>query len=277
VQATGTVAATLAVTSAGRLAAAVVPHVNLLLIGTRQEKGDFRTAIGRHLMLAVTAAEHWRNDATCRIVGVDLAGFEDATTRAHYFRDDFNSVHRCGLALTVHAGENDDAEGIWSALLDLNTRRIGHALSLVEAPDLLRSVADRGIALEMCPYANVQIKGYALPGENVVAASVPLADSVAASVPLADSPPQAGKLAATARYPLLDYLRAGARVTVNTDNIGISAATLSDNLLLAARLCPGLTRLDVICLQRYALDAAFVSPEARRRLLGAIAGSLPRP
>ncbi len=158
-------------------------------------------------------------------------------------------MHRVGLALTVHAGENDDAEGIWQAVFKLNARRLGHALHLGQSPDLLRAVADRGIALEMCPYANFQIKGY------------PLDAAVATASP-------------TGRYPLLGYLRAGLRVSVNTDNIGISAASLTDNLLLAARLCPGLTRLDVLRLQRHALDAAFVSPAFRTVLLGRFAAQL---
>jgi adenosine deaminase len=134
-------------------------HVNLLIIATRQDRGDFRSAISRHLTLAVTAAEHWTDDNSCRVVGVDLAGFEDPSTRAHYFRDDFKPAQRCNLALTVHAGENDDSEGIWSAVLDLGARRLGHALALQESRDLLRTVADRAIAVEMCPYANLQIKG----------------------------------------------------------------------------------------------------------------------
>lgn len=216
-------------------------HVNLLLIGTRQAMGDYRTRLIRHLMLAVTAAEHWTGDETCRVVGVDLAGFEDPTTRAHYFRDDFLPVHRCGLSLTVHAGENDDAEGIWSAVFDLSAMRLGHALSLRQSPDLLQSVADRRIAVEMCPYANLQIKGYPLDGAAVTA-------------PIQD------------RYPLLDYLRRGVPVTVNTDNIGISTASLTDNLLLAARLCPGLTRLDLIWLLRHAAAAAFGPASLRLKL-----------
>ncbi len=262
----------LAVPQRARGTPAPTPHVNLLVIATRQERGDFRSAISRHLTLAVTAAEHWTDPDTCRVVGVDLAGFEDPSTRAHLYREDFKPAHRCNLALTVHAGENDDAEGVWSAVLDLNARRLGHALSLGESPDLLRTVVDRGIAVEMCPYANLQIKGYA------VAASVPLAGSeapVAASVPLAGSE-KAGGTPASTRYPLLDYLRAGVRVTVNTDNIGISAASLADNLLLAARLCPGLTRLDVLRLQRHALDAAFIPPAVRGRLLEAFATALAR-
>jgi adenosine deaminase len=227
-------------------------RVNLLLIGTRQASGDYRAGIARHLALAVTAAEHWTSEKECRVVGVDLAGYEDQETRAHYFREEFTGVHRCGLALTVHAGENDDAEGIWRAVFDLNARRLGHALSLAQSPELLRSVADRGIGLEMCPYANLQIRGFALDET-------------------------AGREVPQRRYPLLDYLRAGARVTINTDNIGISAATLTDNLLLTTRLCPGLTRLDLLRLQRHALDAAFVPASQRTELVRQFAIAIPKP
>lgn len=229
-------------------------HVNLILIATRKEKGDYRAAISRHLALAITAAEHWTNERECRVVGVDLAGYEDITTRAHYFREEFTAIHRCGLALTVHAGENDDAEGIWRAVFDLNARRLGHALSLAQSPELLRSVTDRGIGLELCPYANYQIKGFTLD-------------------PCDSSDPSDR----TKRYPLLRYLGAGARATVNTDNIGLSAASLTDNLLLAARLCPGLTRLDLLQLQRHALETAFCSASQRRKLLNDLSQQIPYP
>lgn len=224
-------------------------HINLLIIATRKNSGD-RSDISRHLALAITAADHWRNPATCRVVGVDLAGFEHKDTRAALFATDFEPVHRVGLALTVHAGENDDAEGIWQAVFKLNARRLGHALHLWQAPDLLRAVADRRIALEMCPYANLQIQGYPL-------------DHAASSA------------SEKTRYPLLTYLRAGVPVTLNTDNPGISAATLTDNLLLAARLCPGLTRMDLLRLQAHAVAAAFLHPAERDALLSRLSASLP--
>jgi len=217
------------------------PQVHLIIIATRREAGDFRAFMARHLALAVTAAEHWRTRGECRVVGVDLAGYEVAETRAHYFREEFTAIHRCGLALTVHAGENDDAEAIWRAVFDLNARRIGHGLHLHQSADLMRSMAARRIAVEMCPYANYQIKGFALDGE----------------VPCDERP----------IYPLQQYLNAGIPVTVNTDNLGISAASLSDNLLLAARLCPGLTRLQILWLLRHAVDAVFVDAGERALLL----------
>lgn len=209
-------------------------HVNLILIATRRKTGDYRAAISRHLALAVSAAEHWTEESHCRITGVDLAGYENISTRAHYFREEFTAIHRCGLALTVHAGENDDAEGIWRAVFDLNARRLGHALHLIDSPELMRSVADRSIGVEMCPYANYQIKGFPLPGRG-----------------------------GSGDYPLKRYLEAGIRATVNTDNIGISAASLTENLLLAARLCPSLTRMDLLGLQSHALQTAFISPAWR--------------
>lgn len=208
-------------------------QVNLIIIATRKEGGDYRSDISRHLALAVTAAEHWRDAGETRIVGVDLAGYENKETRGHYFREEFTAVHRCGLALTIHAGENDDAESIWSAVFDLNTRRIGHALHLIDSPDLLRSVADRKIGVEMCPYANYQIKGFApMPGQQK-------------------------------DYPLLDYLNAGVRVSINTDNIGISAADLTDNLAFLATLCPGITRRQLLQLQANALETSFLHHDSR--------------
>jgi len=215
-------------------------HINLIIIGTRQASGDFRADISRHLALAVTAAEHWNRSKGCSVVGVDLAGFEDVTTRPHYFKHEFTGVHRCGLALTVHAGENDDSESIWSAVFELNALRLGHALSLGKSPELKRSVIERGIGVEMCPYANLQIKGYKVD--------------------------KSAQDCLKTAYPLLDYLRSGMRVSVNTDNIGISAACLTDNLLLLARLCPGITRLEILQLQNNAIQSAFVLHDQRSKL-----------
>jgi adenosine deaminase len=222
------------------------PCVNLIIIATRQPGGDFRTHISRHLALAATAFERWQdseepNDFTTRVVGVDLAGFENRDTRAHYFRDDFTAALRLGMGITIHAGENDDAEGIWSAILDLNARRLGHALHLDASPTLLRTVADRRIGIEMCPFANQQVLGFQLDGT-------------------ATSP-------SATTYPLLTYLRAGVAVTVNTDNIGISNASLTENFLLLPRLCPGIRRLDVLQLLRNAVDQSFLSPTHKNHLL----------
>lgn len=230
----------------------LAPTIKLIVIATRRDSGDFRTQISSHLALAAAAASHWTDPGCPQVVGVDLAGYESPATRAHSYREEFTIAHRSGLGITIHAGENDDAEGIWSALLDLNARRLGHALHLADSPTLLETAAQRRIAIEMCPYANLQIKGFPLDQDALRA------------------DPQK-------RYPLLKYLRANIPVTVNTDNIGISAASLGDNLLLAARLCPGLTRLDLLRLLRNAADAAFGPAALRQNLVESLQRVIPSP
>ncbi|MFN0127983.1 MAG: hypothetical protein ACKV19_14985, partial [Verrucomicrobiales bacterium] len=234
-----TVAPSRSLVGTGEPSRRLAPTIHLIIIATRKDGGD-RSDISRHVALAITAADQWKEG--CRVVGVDLAGFEDRTTRAALFATDFEPVHRVGLAVTVHAGENDDAEGIWQAVFKLNARRLGHALHLNQSPDLRRAVADRGIGVEMCPLANVQIKGFAPVSE-------------------------AGECGPYPEYPLKSYLEAGLRVTVNTDNIGISAASLTDNLLMVARLCPDLTRMDILRLIAHAAATAFLSPAERVELI----------
>lgn len=68
-------------------------------------------------------------------------------------------------------------------------------------------------------------------------------------------------------YPLRMYLKEGLLVTVNTDNIGISAASLSENFQLLAKLCPGITRMEILKLIRNGIEAAFVTNNERQNLL----------
>lgn len=213
--------------------------VKILIIATRKDKGDL-SDISKHLSLAITS--YFNNEADqdskeCSVVGVDLAGYEFEKTRAEYFQHDFNSVHRCGLAVTAHAGENDDAEGIWQAVYKLHSRRIGHGLRLLDAPDLLRSIVERGIGIEMCPYANYQIVGFSpMPGKDTI-------------------------------YPLREYLRRNVKVCVNTDNIGISQASISDNFMLLIKLCPGITRMEILQLIKNSIEMSFAGKALHQNLL----------
>ncbi len=223
-------------------------HVNLIVIVTRKLEGDL-SSISRHIALAITASQSSTKDLSnsCKIVAIDLAGFESKETRASYFMQDFVGVNRCGLAVTAHAGENDDAEGIWQAVYQLHARRLGHALHLNQANDLIRSVVDRKIGVEMCPYANFQIKGFS-----------PMVYKKLDANDTRENYPN---------YPLLTYLRKGVLVSVNTDNIGISDANLTDNFMLLTEMLPEITRMDVLKLIRNGIETAFISPEFRFNLL----------
>ena len=209
-------------------------HVNLLIIATRNKSSKY---IERNLDLAVNYVDENQEPNACKVVGVDLAGYENIETRPGYFESDFEIVHRKGLDITIHAGENDEAEGIWEAIYKLNTRRIGHGLNLYQDKNLVRSVVNRKIGVEMCPYANYQIAGFI---------------------------PMKGK---KRKYPLLDYLNAGIQVCINTDNIGISDAGITDNFMLLTKLNPGITRMQILRLIRNGILQAFVQYKFRINML----------
>jgi len=211
-------------------------HVNLIIIATRKPNED-KISIIKHIGLATAAAEQSKTRGRCKVVGVDLAGYEHKETRASYFEQDFEPIHRAGVAITIHAGENDEAEGIWQAVFKLNTRRIGHGLRLYQSKELQRSVVDRKIGVEMCPYANYQIVGFS-PMKNH-----------------------------ETEYPLLKYLNAGVQACINTDNIGISNASLTDNFLLLPKLLPSITRMQVLRLIRNGLEQSFIDNSFRNALI----------
>lgn len=201
-------------------------HVNIILIATRKANNDV-SLMQKHLNLAAMSESVSKKEGICKVVGVDLAGFESIHTRAGLYHQEFDIIHKEGIALTIHAGENDDSEGIWEAVFKLNTRRIGHGLHLWQDKKLLKSMANRQIGVEMCPYANYQIIGFS-PMKNM-----------------------------DKSYPLLDYLRAGVQVSVNTDNIGISNASLTDNIMLLTDMCPDIRRMEILHLIRNGINQSF--------------------
>lgn len=174
-------------------------------------------------------------------VGFDLAGNERARSVAH-MRDAFMPMMEKCVHFTIHAGEIQDVGSIWEAVYHLNAERIGHGLTLRDNQELLERFKDRNIALEMCPSSNFQIAGFRdnyLPG-----------------------------LSRERVYPLKAYLDEGLRVTVNTDNPGISRTDFTRELHRAARLSPGgLSLWDLLLLVRNGFKAAFCKRLMRQKML----------
>ena len=166
------------------------------------------------------------------LLGIDLAGNEKKT-KPEQLREAFLSVMDRCQHITIHAGETEQAESIWGAIYHLHAERIGHGLTLREKSELLEKLIDREIALEMCPSSNHQIVGFL-----------------------------------SREYPLQYYLSQGVRVTINTDNPGISRTNLTNEYLQAARLSPnGLTFLEIFQLVKNGFSAAFLPLKERERLL----------
>lgn len=88
--------------------------------------------------------------------GVVAFGIGGSETRgpAEWFTEVFAFARRSGLRLTAHAGEGTGPGQVWAAL-ELGAERIGHGISAVEDPALVRHLRDRGIPLEVCITSNL--------------------------------------------------------------------------------------------------------------------------
>ncbi len=141
------------------------------------------------------------------VVGIDLAGGPssgadfDFSVHAPAFR----RAAELGLGRTVHAGEGRPSGEIRAAILELGAQRIGHGTTLLDDPQLVELVIERGVTLEACPTSNVHT----------------------------------GAIADVADHPLPRWLDLGVRACVNTDNTLFSDTTSSAEHRRAAAI-PGM-------------------------------------
>lgn len=175
-------------------------------------------------------------------VAFDLAG-EEAGHPAAEHEEAFRLAKRENFAITIHAGESFGPASIWQALQYCGAHRIGHGVRLIE--DIVRHrgevvkvgrlaqyVLDHRIPLEICLSSNVQ---------------------TGASTSLAEHP-----------FPILRAL--GFRVTLNTDNRLMSATTMTDEYLLAARTF-GLDLDDLETISINGMKSAFAHYDERCRFI----------
>ena len=182
----------------------------------------------------VAAMEEVVADASaCRtydVIGVGMGGDEKAAATGE-FAGPYREARRLGLRTTVHAGESDGPRSVWEAMEVLEAERIGHGVRAVEDPELVSALRTRGVPLECCPTSNVKT----------------------------------GTVGAWERHPIGDLHRAGVAVTVNSDDPGLFATTLTDEWdCLMTRL--GLTAEETLAIGARTARATFL-PEPEREAL----------
>jgi adenosine deaminase len=165
------------------------------------------------------------------VVGFDLAGGEAGNPPKHHLHAFYYARNQL-VNLTIHAGESWGPDSIRQALFFCGAHRIGHGTTLHEDPDLLQYFVDHQIPLEICPTSNVQthvVSGYE-------------------------------------SHPLVEYIRAGVPVTINTDNRLFSRTTVSDELHRIHVHC-GVTEDELRTVVLNGFRFAFLPFAARQRFL----------
>lgn len=157
------------------------------------------------------------------VVGVDLAG-DELRYPAYLFEEHFRRVRDAGLHVTIHAGEADGAQSVWSAIHDLGAERIGHGFRAIEDPALVEYLASRGIGLECCPTSNLHTS----------------------------------TVSSYEAHPITRLAGRGVRFCLNTDDPGISAIDISHEYGIAAP-ATGLSLEQIRQSQDDALEMAFLS------------------
>ncbi len=212
----------------------------LLLIATRHgKKKEVRRRITESLQLVYDMEGDQLFDARFR--GFDLAGNEGEISPEE-LRPSFLEIMEDCRNITIHAGETAPAESVWEAVYHLNAERIGHGLTLYERRDLMNKFLERGIGIEMCPSSNFQIVGFR---DNYLPGTANLQE-----------------------YPLKHYLDRELKVSVNTDDPGISRTTMTNELHRAARLTPGgLSKWEILQLICNGFRTAFAPYEKKKQLI----------
>jgi adenosine deaminase len=167
------------------------------------------------------------------VVALDLAGAEAGyPVREHL--EAFRVAHAAGLPVTVHAGEGFGAPSIREAVELAGASRIGHGTRLYEDAELLATLRERRIPLEVCLTSNVQTG--VVPGYEA--------------------------------HPMRRYLDEGIRVALCTDNRLVSGVSLTEEYLHAVEDLT-LSGDGIVGVARTAFEVAFVDAGLRSALLEA--------
>ena len=171
-----------------------------------------------------------------RVVALSIDGNEATAGRTGArFAEAFARAGAAGLMRTVHAGESSGPDGVRDAVLLLGADRIDHGVRAIEDPALVELLAERGIALGICPTSNLAL----------------------------------GVYASIAEHPIDRLRRAGVRVSVNTDDPALLGATLEGEYAL----CRSAFGWDDEVLRGVAatsIDASFAGAAVKARLREAL-------
>lgn len=163
------------------------------------------------------------------VCAADLAGAEAAYPMAEFMKV-FEEARSLGMPFTLHAGECGSVDNIIDSV-NVGARRIGHGIAMRGNKELQAELAAKGIGIELCPISNLQTKA----------------------------------VQSTAEYPIREFLDAGLKVTVNTDNRTVSNTTLTKELEFVQKTY-GVREEEILAMMKNAVDTAFATDDVKETL-----------
>jgi aminodeoxyfutalosine deaminase len=195
---------------------------------------------------AMQVLEAARRCASNRIVAFGIGG-DELSLATEEFRPLFDRAAALGFRRLMHAGEVGGPEKIREAVELLGAERIGHGIAAIHDPSLMDLLAQRRIALEICPASNLRTGALAK---------------------------QLGRPGAEMQHhPLPRLFRHGIPIVLSTDDPAMFHTELSEEYAHAHAM--GFSEAELLQLAAMSFDHAFVS-EADRQLLRPELSRMPR-
>jgi aminodeoxyfutalosine deaminase len=163
-----------------------------------------------------------------RVRGFGLGGEERVPLED--FREVYDRARGMGLRTVAHAGESTDAADVRKAIDVLGADRVAHGIRAVDDEGLLRELAARGTALDVCITSNYQTRSV------------------------------------SGRHPIRELVDAGVAVTLGTDDPSLFRTTLPREYTRARRF-GGLTARELAAVARNGVTHSFADDATKRRLL----------
>lgn len=168
------------------------------------------------------------------ILGVGLDSSELGNPPSK-FRKVFAKARNLGFKILAHAGEEGPPEYIWEALDILKIDRLDHGNRCLEDEKLVKTLAERQIALTLCPLSNKELQ--VCPDLR--------------------------------NYPLKKMMNLGLKCTINSDDPAFFGGYINENFI-AVHEAIGLTKEEVMELVQNSFEASFMREKEKIKYLNKI-------
>lgn len=162
-----------------------------------------------------------------KITGVGLDSSE-AGNPPKKFKYVFQLAKQAGLKTVAHAGEEGPAQNIIDAINILKVSRVDHGVRCVEDEALVKQLINNKMALTICPLSNIKLRVFS----------------------------------DMSQHNIVDLLRRGVTVTINSDDPAYFGGYMTDNFM-AVNQSHKMTKHELTQLTINAIEASFISEELK--------------